>query len=153
MNPFTSYGRTHFIGTYQVGDRLPLTLQAVAPSIGAGSPLAVSLVTSMVAKTYNSAGTLKATVNIPIKDRHKETSFFQDSHLLDATNYSVGRYNIVYQVTGAGTVFQTSECFDVVAGGDGDGQVISMANVQRPEGQHVLYETESGDLNAGRKPS
>lgn len=52
-------------------------------------------------------------------------------------------------IGGSATVDQT---FDVVAGGDSGGQVISLYSYDRPEASFVLAQLSSGKLVQGRNP-
>ena len=102
-----------------------------------------------VAKIYNSAGSLIETVTLPMKNA--ADNIFGKRHLLSAS-YSAGRHIIVYQWTISAVVYQTAEVFDVLSGGDVDGQVISMESHTLPTGRHVIYGTETGKLVSGRNP-
>lgn len=66
--------------------------------------------------------------------------------------YSVGTYSVSYQWTVDGAVVTAQDRFDVVAGGDIGGAVISMYAYVRPESTYVVAQLSSGNLVQGRNP-
>ncbi len=102
-----------------------------------------------VAKILDSSGTLVETVKLPLMDR--SANLFGKRHLL-SSSYTAGRYFVIYQWTLSTMVYQNADVFDVIAGGDVDGQVIGMDYMSLPTGRHLIYETESGKLISGRNP-
>jgi hypothetical protein len=68
------------------------------------------------------------------------------------SDYGVGTYTVAigYPVAGVPQSIETS--FEVVAGGDAGGPVISLYAYDRPEGRYVLAQLGGGRLVQGRNP-
>ena len=127
-----------------IGTPVSLSVATVTPALVPTAPSSAPM-----AKIYNSAASLIETVKLPIFDSSQ--NLFGKRHLLSAS-YSAGRYMVIYQWTISAVTYQSAEVFDVLGGGDADGQVIGMEYVALPTGRHVIYETETGKLVSGRNP-
>jgi hypothetical protein len=64
----------------------------------------------------------------------------------------LGTYQVTIAYAVAGVPASITSSFDVVAGGDSGGQVISMYAYVRPEAKYVLAQLSSGKLVQGRNP-
>ena len=49
--------------------------------------------------------------------------------------------------------FMEMDYFEIIPGGNEEGQVLGMAFYHRPEADHVVYQTESGKIFKGRNPT
>lgn len=67
-------------------------------------------------------------------------------------SYSVGTYQVTYAWAVNGTAVASSDSFDVIAGGDIGGSVVSMYAYVRPEATYVVAQLSSGNLVQGRNP-
>jgi hypothetical protein len=65
---------------------------------------------------------------------------------------TLGRYSVTYSFSLSGVPGTASDSFDLVAGGDSGGEVISLFSYDRPEGRYVLAQLGSGKLMQGRNP-
>jgi hypothetical protein len=65
---------------------------------------------------------------------------------------ALGTYQVAITYTIAGTPGTATSSFDVVAGGDSGGSVISLYAYDRPEARFVLAQLSSGKLVQGRNP-
>jgi hypothetical protein len=65
---------------------------------------------------------------------------------------ALGTYQATYLYSVDGSPFTTTDQFEVVAGGDSGGKVISLFSYTRPEGSYVLAQLESGRLVQGKNP-
>ena len=132
---------------HRLGDWLTLSVRTTD---AVGTP---TLPTDAPTAAIYSASTRVETVSLPIADRYKVTAFFKRHIQLDS-DYSAGYYQVVYDWNISGGYHGTKvEHFQVVAGGDADGAVISVEKLERPEAQYLLYKVDSGAILAGRNPS
>jgi hypothetical protein len=65
---------------------------------------------------------------------------------------ALGTYQVAITYSIAGTPGTVTSSFDVVAGGDSGGSVISLYAYDRPEARFVLAQLSSGKLVQGRNP-
>jgi hypothetical protein len=65
---------------------------------------------------------------------------------------SLGTFTVYVSYSVAGVPYSSTYSFDVVAGGDSGGRVISMAAVRRPEGTKVLAQLSGGRVVQGNRP-
>jgi len=104
---------------------------------------------------FRSDSALVQQVQMPIQDRYVVTGFFVYPLRL-GSSYSAGRYTAThfYRVTGANNFHGLGvDYFEVVAGGDSDGAIVTQAYWQRPEATYLIQQTESGNVNLKRNPS
>lgn len=66
--------------------------------------------------------------------------------------YSVGTYQVAYAWAVNGTPVTATDTFDVIAGGDIGGAVVSMYGYVRPESTYVVAQLDSGNIVQGRNP-
>jgi hypothetical protein len=76
---------------------------------------------------------------------------FKCSFLLDS-EFSVGRYTVYERHRVGSSVFGSAYVFDLVAGGDVAGDVISLAHYTRPESTFVVAQVSAGRIIMGRNP-
>lgn len=136
-----------WLGRYRIGDRLGLSVLSKSKS---GAPVQPSALVQ--AFTYDSSGAVVEAVPLHPKDRFGGNWDFTASLKLSAS-YTPGHYSVVYQWAVSAALFSRLDTFEVLSGGDADGQVIALASVPRPEANFVLYQTEAGDVKSGRNPS
>lgn len=136
------------LGRFQQGDWVPIVAKTVTTAGTPALPDAAPTATVFAASDPTSA---IATLNLPIRDRYGTTALFGADLRLDS-NYPTGSYVVVLQwahsTTGHGDVLM----FDVVGGGDADGNVIGQYVSERPEGQMVVYQLDGGKLQKAMNP-
>lgn len=138
-----------YLGRFQIGDRIGLSVSSKNQKSGAAvQPSA--LVQGFIYPT--ASGTIIEAVPLHPKDRFGGNWDFTANPQLSAS-YTPGHYTVLYQWANGGTLYERLDTFDVLSGGDVDGQVIALAEAERPEAGFVLFETESGSIKAGRNPS
>lgn len=137
------------LGRFRIGDHVPL--QCVSLN---GSRVPVKPDQAPTATIYNASGVIEG-VRLPVKDRYNTAvaaTFFQKRHRL-SSSYSTGFHYVSYTWEHSGAQKGGVDTFEVIAGGDSDGAVISAGKLERPDGAHFIYQTDSGALRAGRNPT
>lgn len=66
--------------------------------------------------------------------------------------YGLGIYNLTVTYAVAGMGYSVASAFEVVAGSDPSGPIISLYSYDRPEGRYVLAQLGGGRLTQGRNP-
>lgn len=100
---------------------------------------------------WSSGGTRIISKAIPILDRYVQTGLFHYRQFLGG-QFSTGHYNVLYYYTVGSTDRVDQDDFDIIPGGDGDGQVISMYWLEKPHANFIVYQTDAGKLFYGRNP-
>lgn len=137
------------LGRFQLGDFVPLSLNATTAT---GSPSAPSAnPTAAIYDLTASPPSLVDTVQMVICDRYQQTAFFQTLHRL-SSSYSATKFYAVCYAWNSGTALIKTEYFSVVAGGDSDGAVIGSIGYHRPDGERVVYLRDGGKLVFSRGP-
>lgn len=138
---------TGYLGRFQIGQEVPLILwtrdRDRTPAFPDSHPLA---------RVVASDGTHVESVQMPVSDRYQVTGLFRYQLPLGA-GYSTGKYTVEYQYTVSGYPGLLLASFEVVAGGDVGGPVISLYAVERPEARYVVAQLGTGRLVAGRNPT
>lgn len=134
-----------YLGSYRIGDSVPLTFQVTDHSDSATLPDAAPVV-----RIYR-AGTLVTTFPLPVIDRFRVTGLFHQLYKLGA-QFSVGNHSLVYKFDLSGTPDQEVDTFDVIAGGQFDGPVLAMHTFDRADVRFILQHMGSGRLRRGRNP-
>lgn len=132
-----------YLGTYQLGDRLGLSVQTrtgQAPALPTDAP---------VATVYNVAGNVIATYGVP-PCRQDEAMFARAVHL--NRQFVVGRYTVRYAYQVSGQNRAEIDVFDIVGGGDPGGTVIAGYPFHRPHAEFHVLDLDSGELVRGRNP-
>lgn len=135
-----------YLGRYQLGQLVPLSLVTRSADRAPAVPD-----TAPIAKVYNSGGTLVATKKMPVVDRDAQTGLFQYPLFL-GPEYATGEYMVDIGYLISASAFAETFTFEVVAGGDSDGEVIAMYFYERPHAEHIVYQVSSGRLKQGRNP-
>lgn len=135
------------LGRFQRGEKIPLAVQVVDGSANPVEPDAAPLATI----TDPSNATL-ASVRLPLAG--SGMGQFGMAYFLGILFSSLGTYQVTYSYdyaegTGQGTA---SDTFEVIAGGDEGGAVVSMFHIDRPEARYVVGQLASGRLVQGRNP-
>jgi len=135
-----------FLGRYQLGDLVPLTVLCTGPD---GSPLDPD--SAPAARIYPASGGLVAEVALPCRDRPATTGLFGGRILL-GPSYAPGRYLIQCRWQ-AGT-FHGGRLLSlqVLPGGDATGTVTALCHYDRPGATHVINARTSGAIKKGRNP-
>jgi hypothetical protein len=134
-----------YLGRYQVGQDVPLQVQCVDNNGDAAEPAVAP-----VARLYRDGAFVRA-VEVPAETDPDVTGRFRGRYTLGDGD-APGHYGIVYLYGTLG--LQRGDCdqFEVVAGGDPSGPVLSAYSLQRPEGDYVLAHLSAGRLASGQTP-
>jgi len=138
-----------YLGRYFQGETVHITVQAVDVN---GTP---TLPQNPPYIDLRSDTALVQQVQAPIIDRYVTTALFVYPLRLNAS-YPAGRYSAThfYRVTGANAYNGMEvDYFEVVAGGDSDGSIITQHYWSRPEAVYLIQQTESGNVNLKRNPA
>ena len=135
-----------FANRYQLGKRIPLQVRC---KDGSGTPTLPA--SAPVVRIFTVAGAFVLSQKIPIVDSDDSTAFFLYSLLLDS-RFSVGQYFAVYDYAVGGTQKSKEDWFEVLAGGNADGNGISMYYMRQPGRDFVLVQTDGGLLRRLRNP-
>lgn len=139
-----------YLGRFQQGDELPLTLQTTDASGVPEDPFDVP-----VATVYRDGATpsLVETVRLAADLRGVQAGLFRLPLFLGKLYGTAGRHLVVFRWVDADSVArQCVGCFTLLPGGSSDGNVIAMAYVQRPDARYLLWQTDAGLLLRGRNP-
>jgi hypothetical protein len=126
---------------YQRGQRIHLTLDT------ASAPDALPVAT--IRRDGSATIVASFTMALP-RPPHGYRKFF--ASFVVGAGFSLGTYQVEFAYSVAGTPYERSGSFEVVAGGDAAGDVISLHASTRPEGHYVLAQLSSGRLVRGRNP-
>lgn len=66
---------------------------------------------------------------------------------------SLGTYSVAYSYQAGVFAGSGGDTFDVIAGGDAGGRIISMSAYERPEASYVVAQIASGRIVQGKNPS
>lgn len=138
-----------YLGRYLLGQTVHITVQSVDVN---GTPAAPENPPYLEIRSDSG---LIGTVQAPVIDRYVATGVFVYPLRLNSS-YSTGRYSAThyYRVTG-GNAYNGLDVdyFEIVAGGDADGSIVTQAYWQRPEATYLIQQTEAGNFNLKRNPS
>lgn len=137
-------------GRYQLGQEIVLGFQARNGSDVPAVPSAVP-----VFSVYSQSATLIDGKEIPVLDRYGRTGLFQFRLRLSSI-FTAGNalYTVSYKATMPDSHIYTAEdYFQVIAGGNADGVILSMAYYTRPHADFVVHFLDSGKIQARRNPS
>lgn len=139
-----------FLGRFQQGQELPLHLQCVNATGGAGDP--TDLPRASVYRDGASPAFVE-TVELAADLRGVVAGYFRRGLFLDNLYSTAGRYLVVFKWTDSNTVAHCRVAsFMLLPGGSADGAVISLKHVERPDASYLLYQTDAGRLIRGRNP-
>ena len=136
------------IGRKQVGEEIHLSVQTRNPS---RTPTASTAAPTF--RIYSDAGTNVLNGSLPPTERYAVTGLFEFAQRLTSA-FSAGRYFVRYQYAISGTNYcPPIDFFEVLAGGSSSGTVISMAYLDRPDGNDwIVTQTDSGATTINRGP-
>lgn len=135
-----------YIGRYQLGDWVPLRIQATNGSLTPTLPDDCPLMA-----VYSAAGSKVVEKKIPVLERYAVTGLFAFRLFLDGS-YSAGSYMVKYQWLISSAPFIEVNTFEIVAGGHVDGSAIASAWYERPHGKFLVRQMDSHKLVEGRNP-
>lgn len=135
-----------YLGRYYVGEIVPLSYQTVNSS---GSPTLPD--NPPVIDIRSSVGLVRQ-VKSPILDRYNATGLFLFPLRLDSA-FSAGTYSAIYYATAGGFQNLDFDTFQIVAGGDSEGCILTHYYWQRPEATFLIQQTEAENLLLRRNPS
>lgn len=144
-----------YLGRYQLGVHVPLTLFTVDST---GEPLHCD--DSPTIKVLAQDGdTIVDTKEIPALNRDRYKGLFHyrlflgaNPHVPVSEAFAVGRIFIYYEWVIDGTTYGDLAVLDAVASGNDAGAVISMERFDRPHGDFLVMQLDTGKIIAGRNP-
>lgn len=135
-----------FLGRYFQGQTIDLRVQARDVN---GTPAAVAA--APVVKVWRGA-TLLLNAPMPVLDRYQVTGLFHLPLFLGGA-YTAGNYQVVYYYVAGSRRGVEVDGFEVTPGGHGDGDVISMYFLDRPDARFLVQKLTSGKIIQGRNPT
>jgi hypothetical protein len=115
-------------------------------------------------KFFKPDGTLLTTFGtnglLPIMDRYGTTALFGVAFPVGAALSATGNWRVVYTWSIDGFTGLAEDTFEVVAGGNASGNIISAYYYQRPNADFIVVQTDGdvavlvgqGEVRAGRNP-
>jgi hypothetical protein len=100
---------------------------------------------------YDSSGVLLRRVRVPIADAGGVTGYFSIPLFL-GPGFSAGHYHALYSWAVGSFEGGEMDSFQVVAGGNSQGSVVSMHEYNRPHARFAVHQTDGGQLKRGRNP-
>jgi hypothetical protein len=134
------------LGRHALGAELCCTFQA-----DNGSKEAVTPSSPPQATVHSAAGATVESHLVPARDRTRSPSLYTLRVNLDGS-YSAGRYMVSFRYASGGTPRLKAATFDVVAGGDASGAVISQFHLERPHATYIVTKCDSGARKFRRGP-
>ena len=144
-----------WLGTFQRGDLIPLSLVCIHP---------VTRVPTMPAacpryQIFGPTGTsIIAATKFPIRDRYlldsagANNAYFEFEQLV-TTGFVTGSHWILYRYLLGSTLYlQTDEFVVEATTGDADGQIVSADALVKSDATHIVYTTIAGNEVEGRNP-
>lgn len=128
-----------YLGRYRRGDKVPLYLQL--GSTPDAPPIAIVM---------DSNNDTIATIAIPATDQAR--TLFQIP-LFIGLSYALGSFTVYFHYLIAGTASLQQAKFDVIAGGDSGGGVVSLYSLDRIEARCLVAQLSSGVLVLGKSPT
>ena len=133
-----------YIGRYQLGDFIPLTVQCRDSSKNPVDP--TSAVTLSI---YDSSfSTVLDSEPIPPKDIANLTGVFEAEMQLDSL-FSTGIYFAMHEWSGGGKSLDT---FEIIAGGNNSGGYVGIHFYERPGVEFIVGQTDGSTLETRRNP-
>lgn len=134
-----------FRGRVQLGEHIALGVLCLDASDTPTAPDAAPLLEIF-------SGTAKVLAKtIPALDRFGTTGLFQIQQFLDE-RFAAGQYKAIYRWDIGSYEGMAEDTFEVVAGGNADGQIIAMHYYKRPHADFIVSQLNSGKLVKGRNP-
>lgn len=135
-----------FLGSYQLGDRIALRLLT---RTGAGVPTKPD--SHPYARIYGEDGTIALSVQLPLIQQQQITGYFHHRIGLVAP-FTAQRYTVVYTWVITNTVYQSTEEFAILAGGDSTGSGITLHFFRQASADYLLMQNDQGTLKRLRSP-
>ena len=138
-----------YLGRYFLGQTVHITIRTIDVN---GTP---TLPDNPPYIDLRSDSALVTQVQAPILDRYVATGLFVYPLRLNSS-YTTGRYSAThhYYVSGGNAYHGLDvDYFEVVAGGDSDGVIVTQHYWQRPEAVYLIQQTESSNINLKRNPA
>lgn len=130
------------LGRFQQGQQVTLGIATVD---GSGNPVAPNAApTVTITPPTGSPFTLKLAMN------GGSTAFSLPVFL--GLSFGLGTYSVAYSYQAGAFAGSGSDTFEVIAGGDPGGAVISLCSFDRPEARYVVAHTTAGLILQGRNP-
>lgn len=131
------------LGRFQLGQNV---IFGLATNDASGNPIAPDAAPTATVTYPNgsSAGPIKLAMNTG-------PTTFSIGWFLSA-DFALGTYTVSYQFRAGSYQGTGSDTFEVIAGGDQGGCIISMYAYDRPEARYVVAQLDSGNLVQGRNP-
>ncbi len=102
-------------------------------------------------RVYTEAGVNVVNGSLPPTERYITTGLFEYMLPLNAS-FSAGRHFVSYRWTISGTQYAAIDSFQITAGGSTNGMVNSMFFLDRPDGDWITVQTDSGGTKINRGP-
>ena len=136
-----------FLGHYQLGDLLPISVWTLGASGTPTEPDDVPLI-----QILDSDGLAVLARTLPVVDSANVTGFFQYRMNLDQL-FSAGYYSILATYIISSTNYAQVNEFEIVAGGNAEGNGIAMHFFNQPAADYVLLQADRGTLKRLRNPT
>ena len=134
-----------YLGRYFQGQVVPILVRTID---GSGTP---SLSDNPPFIDLRRDGALIRQVQAPILDRYVSTGTFVYPLRLDAS-FTAGRYTATHFYRAGAYYGLDSDVFEIVAGGDSDGSIITQFYWKRPEAIYLVQQTEAENILLRRNP-
>jgi hypothetical protein len=143
---------TH-LGNYQLGDHVRLVCECKTSSGVPTEPDSAPTVS-----VFSPTATIINNKTIPPLDRYNATGVFSYELFLGASTwvpglFAAGKLWVLYNWVIAGVSGADIDCFDILAGGHANGSVIAMHWLEKPHGNYIVMQLNSGRLIKRRNPS
>lgn len=139
-----------YLGRLQQGEELRLVLQCTDASGTPADPAVDPVVT--IYRDVAGVPTFVESVKLAGCERGVVDGLFRKPHFLGSRYSNAGRYLLVYRWQVGANGFTRAGSFFLIPGGSADGAAIAMSFVARPDANHLLTQTDSGQLVRGRNP-
>jgi hypothetical protein len=136
-----------FIGHYQLGDLLPVSVWTLDSAEAPVKPDDVPIL-----QIQDSSGNAVLAKALPIVDSAGITGFFQYLVNLDQL-FQAGYHSIIIHYVISSNSYAAVRNFEIVAGGNSEGNGIAMHFFKQPAADYVLLQTDRGSLKRLRNPS
>lgn len=136
-----------YLGDFQLGDRVPLTVFCTNASGAPVSPDAAPAVSIFL----EGASAPAFSMRLPPADRVNTPGLFLHALHLDG-RFTTGEYVAHVSWLASGAARATLLRFGVLPGGHADGAVIAMYPYRRPHADFLVQQTDGRKLLRGRNP-
>lgn len=137
-----------YIGRFRQGDTVPLFCACKNATGGLAMPN-----DSPTVKIWDPLAGLVSSFQIPVVDRYDQVGLFLGQLRLGIPYANVGLWSATYTyLMPDGTNGIQQDTFEIMEGGNPDGNVVSMYWYERPWADFVVQQLDSGKLVAGRNP-